>query len=143
MEPVAFLELAKDLCKKSNDEAALRSAVSRGYYGLFNSVKRFVEENVQQMPKGAESHKKVYRYLNNCGLREVVDVAGSLNDLREERNDSDYDLKVDKFKDTNSVTFLYLKARKAYDDFEIFCRNSKNRKKLVRGIAEYMNKTKN
>ncbi len=140
MEPVAFLKLAKGLCKQSNNEAALRSAVSRGYYGLFNLAKQFVEKYVHKLPKGAESHKKVYHYLNNCGLEEV---AGDLNELRDDRNDADYELNIDDFKDVNFVTLACSKAQLAYDTFEAFSKNSKNRKKLVRGIREYMNKTNN
>jgi len=143
MEPVAFLKLAKSLCKQSNNEAALRSAVSRGYYGLFNLAKQFVEQYVHKLPKGAESHVKVYRYLNNCGLEEVVEVAGDLNELRDDRNDADYELNIDDFKDVNFVTLACSKAQLAYDAFESFSKNSKNRKKLVRGIREYMNKINN
>lgn len=143
MEPVAFLKLAKDLCKQSNNEAALRSAVSRGYYGLFNLAKQFVENYVHKLPKGAESHVKVYRYLNNCGLKEVVEVAGDLNELRDDRNSADYELNIDDFKDVNFVTLACLKAQSAYDTFEAFSKNSKNHKKLVRGIREYMNKINN
>lgn len=143
MEPVAFLELAKDLCKQSNNEAALRSAVSRSYYGLFHLAKQFIEKHVHRLPKGAESHKKVYMYLNNCNLATIRDIAGDLNDLRDDRNDADYELNIDGFKDVNFVTLLYSKAQLAYNSFETFSKNSKNRKRLVRGIAEYMNKTKN
>jgi len=143
MEPAAFLELAKDLCKQSDSEAALRSAVSRGYYGLFHSASRFIERNVHQLPKGATAHAKVYQYLNNCGVPEIAEVAGNLNDLREDRNDADYDLEIDKFKDGNLVMLVYLKAQQAHEIFEAFCRNSKNRQKLVRGISEYRKKTNN
>ncbi|MCK4292512.1 MAG: hypothetical protein KAY65_04900 [Planctomycetes bacterium] len=143
MEPVAFLDLANDLCKQSNNEAALRSAVSRGYYGLFHLIKRFVEDNVQTLTKDAESHRKVYQYLNNCGLREIEEVAGNLNELRDDRNDADYDLKIDKFQDANIVVLVFLKARSAYKTFEEFCKNSENRRKLVRGILDYKKKINN
>jgi len=145
MEPVAFLRLAKSLCKQSNNEAALRSAVSRGYYGLFNLAKQFVEKHVHALPKRAESqsHEKVYHYLNNCGLEEVVEVAGDLNELRDDRNNADYELNIDDFQDVNFVTLVCLKAQSAYDAFEAFSKNSENRKKLVRGIREYRSKTNN
>lgn len=143
MEPVAFLKLAKSLCKQSNNEAALRTAVSRGYYGLFNLAKQFIEQYVHKLPKGAESHVKVYHYLNNCGLEEIVEVAGDLNELRDDRNNADYQLDINVFQDVNFVTLACSKAQLAYNNFEAVSKNSKNRHKLIRGIREYMNKTNN
>lgn len=140
MEPVEFLKLARDLCKQSNNEAALRSAISRGYYALFNLAKQFIEKHVHKLPKGAESHKKVYLYLNHCNLVKVQDIAGDLNDLRDDRNDADYDLSTDKFEDSNVVNLLFAKARASYNDFQDFVSNANNRKKLINGIAEYRKK---
>lgn len=140
MEPVAFLKLAERLCNQPDDEASLRSAVSRGYYALFHLAKNFVEKHVEKLPKDAKSHDKVYTYLNNCGVMEIVEVAGNLNDLRDERNDADYDLTTPRFSDPNVANLLFVKTRSSYRDFERFVQSADNRKKLIKGISQYKKK---
>ena len=141
MEPRAFLQLAQQLARDTTNEASLRSSVSRGYYALFNSMAQFIEENIERLSQTAEDHKKVYRYFNNCGVKDIVTIASNLNDLREERNESDYRLRSDKFKNQNVVSLLFMKASTAFNSFEDIIRSSKRRKIIVKAIRKYKQAT--
>ena len=105
-------------------------------------LEQFINNNVEQLSHSAEDHKKVYRYLYNCGIEDVEVVASNLNDLRDERNDSDYKLSLDKF-DNKHSSFMYEKAKIAFDSFENITRTRKNRTKVVNGINRYKNKISN
>ena len=137
MEPRAFLDLALELSKEEKDEASLRSCVSRSYYALFNIMRQFLDTNVERIHKNVEAHGEVYMYLFNCNVSEVKQLAMDLNDLRGERNSSDYDLNLDKFKNPYNVTLLFVKARTAFNSFEKIVSNGGNRKQIKDGIQKY------
>jgi len=137
MEPKAFLDLAQKLSKEEKDEASLRSCVSRSYYALFNIMRQFIDTNVEKIHKSVEAHGEVYRNLFNCNVSEVKQLAMALNDLRTERNSSDYDLELDKFKNPYNVTILFVKARTAFNSFERIISNGGNRKHIKDGIQKY------
>lgn len=137
MEPRAFLELAEQLSKNTTSEASLRSCVSRSYYALFNFMAQFINENVERLSKSAEDHKKVYHYFNNCGVVDIETIASDLNDLREDRNDSDYKLHSDRFKNQNVTFLLFKKASLAYNSFEKIIKSSKRRNHIVKCIERY------
>jgi hypothetical protein len=101
---------------------------------------KFVDEKIGCLSHKAEDHEKVYRYFNNCGVIKIATIASDLNDLRDERNDSDYDLKLHKF-DGNYTTLMYSKARIAFNSFVSFTENSKNCRKIVAGIRLYKTTT--
>jgi len=141
MEPKAFLELAQQLSKNADSEASLRSCVSRSYYALYNFMARFIDENIEKLSRSAKDHEKVYYYFSNCGIDNVEKIASDLNDLREDRNDSDYKLHLDKFKNQVIVSLLYKKANLAFNSFESIIGNSKKRKRIAKGIQRYKEKT--
>jgi hypothetical protein len=137
MEPRAFLQLAQQLSRDTTNEASLRSSVSRGYYALFNLMAQFVNENVEGLSHSAEDHNKVYRYFNNCGIGDLEAIASRLNDLRADRNESDYRLHSDKFRNQNVASLLFMKARTAFNSFESVTQSSKRRKHIVKAIQKY------
>lgn len=137
MEPRAFLQLAQQLSNKTTCEASLRTCISRSYYALFNLMVQFVDKNIGGLSWTANDHKKIYRYFNNCGIEDVEKIASDLNDLRDDRNDSDYKLHLDRFKDQTLVTFTFIKARRAFNSFEELLQNSKKRNQIVKAIREY------
>lgn len=140
MDPKAFLDFAQELTDRS-DEAALRSCVSRSYFALFNSMARFVEEHIGRLSHSAADHEKVVFYFNNCQVADVPDVASALNDLRNDRNRSDYRLDDDQFRSQPAVAFLYKKAEVVYNKFGELVKSSGCRKQIVRQIQEYKRKT--
>jgi uncharacterized protein (UPF0332 family) len=139
MEPKAFLDLAQNLSKEEKDEASLRSSVSRSYYALFHIMRQFIDKNVERIPKNADAHGKVHNYLFNCNISEVKLLAMDLNSLRTERNDSDYDLVSDRFKEPNTVVLLFFKARNAFNNFEKIVSTPDNRRHIMKGIQKYKN----
>ena len=139
MDPSEFLKLAHTLKKHANNEAALRTSVSRSYYSYFNYVCDVIVKQGLTLPEGAAKHKWVELYLQECGMADMVLLASNLADLRTERNCADYDMSLDKF-DVLHSTGMYLKAKTAYDGFQKLMGNSANRKKVRRGILEYCQK---
>jgi hypothetical protein len=140
MDPKGFLDFAREL-KNRNDEAALRSCVSRSYFALFNSMANFVEEHVGQLTHSAADHEKVVYYFNNCQVADVPELAIDLNSLRVDRNCSDYRLDDSRFSDKNTVTLLYKRAEIAYNNFVKIVSSSGRRKQIVQQIKEYKSKT--
>jgi len=140
MKPKAFLVLAQQLSRNATCEASLRTCVSRSYYALFNLMAQFIEEHVESLSHAAGDHEKVYHYLYNCGIAEVETIASDLNDLRDERNDSDYKLHLNKFSDNYTVT-MWLKAKTAFDSFENLINSRKKRESLAKGILRYKHRT--
>ncbi len=137
MDPKDFLDLAQNL-SRTNNEASLRTCISRSYYALFNLMAQFINKEVEKLSHSAEDHEKVYRYFNNCGLPNVAIIASDLNDLRDGRNDSDYKLNL-RF-DSNEATLMYFKARTAFNSFVSFAQNSSDCKNMVAGIKLYKTK---
>jgi uncharacterized protein (UPF0332 family) len=63
-----YLTLAKDLSEDENDEAALRSAVSRTYYAVFNIVKDLLDEKEATISENTDSiHRSVWNACNQRG----------------------------------------------------------------------------
>lgn len=138
MEGKDFLELAKKL-QNSDEEASLRTAVSRSYYAIFNHVKDFMTANGIKLPSAAEAHEKAQQYLSNSGIEEAEDLADDLDNLRRNRNDADYELRSPKFSyDKKNTGLVSAKAMLFFSNFDKL-----NRINLVKGILEYKKKTNN
>lgn len=139
MEPRAFLDLAADL-KDGRNEASWRTSVSRSYYALFNQIARFINNNIAALSNSADDHKKVYFYLNSCGVETVQTIAKCLNSLRVDRNDADYRLDLDRF-DENCANTAFIQARIAMQEFENAIGNARGRKTIIDGINLYKQRT--
>lgn len=137
----AFLNLAHELLSSTDNEAALRTSVSRSYYALHNHLAKFVNDVVCQLPKDASKHEKVYRWLHNCDVDAIRAIARSLDTLREARNEADYDLDSSGFMDVMRVTLLYTKARDEFKRFSDFTKSAANRRKIKEGIEAYRART--
>jgi uncharacterized protein (UPF0332 family) len=100
MNPADFISLAIKL-SNSQQEAELRTAVGRAYYGAFHAARELLEEcDIGFPPKelfGADIHRKVQYCLANAGNANADAVATRLHILRRQRNAADYDLKIDSF----------------------------------------------
>ncbi|MBA7659407.1 hypothetical protein ES703_67385 [subsurface metagenome] len=136
MEAIAFLELAQTLSGQSNDEAALRTSVGRSYYALHNFFTQFILAEGFFLPKSGTRHDLVFQDLHNCNVEEIRQIAKSLDDLHDERNDADYELEITKFQEPNHAVLLFLKAKKAYEDFQKLTSNRKKRNQIAKGIRD-------
>lgn len=133
-----FLEVAKKL-QNSEVEAERRTAISRAYYAAFNYVKGFLKNENIAILKDASGHKKAYYYLLNSGLSEARKLADDLDNLRDVRNDADYELISPKHKfDKLNCGLTYRRAVKFFENFEQI-----DHKNLSKGIWEYKKKTNN
>lgn len=98
-----------------------------------------MNDNIATLSNSAEDHKKVYYYLNNCGVENVQDIASSLNYLRDSRNDADYKMDLDRF-DENCANIAFIQAKSAIQGFEKAVGNAKGRQAIVHGIESYKSK---
>lgn len=89
-----YVVLADDLAVHGS-EAWQRSAVSRAYYGAFNSARRWVEANVGPIDNGS-AHRRVWRAFRTTAhpaedARAAWMTVSRLGDeLRRLRNQADY-----------------------------------------------------
>lgn len=89
-----YVVLADDLSAHGS-EAWQRSAISRAYYGAFNSARRWVEANVGPVDNGS-AHRRVWRVFRTtahpaANARAAWMTVGRLGDeLRRLRNQADY-----------------------------------------------------
>lgn len=137
MEPKAFIDLAQSLVSPNRpSEAAIRTSVSRSYYGLYNFLSGFFEDNGFELPPAAEAHKIIHRELYNCGIPSVRGIAEFLQELRRERNNADYHLELTEYAEDRPAQMSLIKARNAYRNFGDFTGGNK-RRQLVKKIAKY------
>ncbi|MHC1594076.1 MAG: hypothetical protein ACXQT2_02070, partial [Methanotrichaceae archaeon] len=62
-EWIQYLNLAKELARSDNDEAKLRSSISRAYYAAFCNAKNYLEDvDHQNVPKD-QAHSFVINYF--------------------------------------------------------------------------------
>ncbi|MBM4141907.1 MAG: HEPN domain-containing protein [Nitrospira sp.] len=138
MEGRDFLNLAIKL-QNAEDEAEHRTAVSRAYYAAFNHVKSFLYKCKIKLPKAAKAHVKAYQYLFNSGLDEAEDLAEILDNLRNYRNDADYELISPKYqhnkKNCHLVCFQAEQFFNRFDKVDSII--------LEKGIWEYKKRTNN
>jgi uncharacterized protein (UPF0332 family) len=138
MDGKDFLELAKKL-QNSEVEAERRTSVSRAYYAIFNHVKSFLNIHNIKLPRAAQAHEKAHQYLYNSGIEEAEDLADTLDNLREKRNDADYELISPKYNhDKLNCGLTCVKANQFFARFDKI-----NPASLVKGITEYKKKTNN
>jgi uncharacterized protein (UPF0332 family) len=133
-----YFDLARKLAQMRT-EAAIRSAISRGYYAAFHFARTLVESFGFSLPKDAAAHDKIYQMLNNTGIQTAANTAALLFDLRRRRNLADYDFKqkdmqtyADCQKDLLKITSVIT-----------FCENCSNepmRSELKKGISDYVQK---
>jgi len=140
MQGADFLEVAKDLAK-SHSEAALRSAVSRAYYALFNVAAQVLIEWGFVVSQGPGAHGEVRNRFSNCGIEQVTDFVHSLDELRARRNQADYNMNSKAFDNRTHCALLVASAGVAIQTLKEF-RQEPLRRQIQTGIREYERKIK-
>jgi hypothetical protein len=85
-----FIDLA-DRLKESADEAYLRTAVSRAYYGALHVGASYLRKRGHVIPQTADIHSYVPEHLSGSGARTAErNAAVVLGRLRVERGRADY-----------------------------------------------------
>ncbi len=115
MDPLAFLDVAALLTGQQanpSEEARSRSAIGRAYYALYNVViYEFFKLGIN-LRRDPQAHTRAYRYLLNSGIPEAKGAGKVLDDLREDRNDADYEMRAGGF-DLRRASLAEAKARQA------------------------------
>lgn len=87
-----YLNLARSL-ETRQEEASLRSAVSRSYFGAFCYARNYARDHQNFFPSGKSSdHTGVREHFQTHSM---PDIARRLQRLREWRNQCDYDDEVE------------------------------------------------
>lgn len=89
-----YLEISKFLVNQGNDiqrEAALRSAVSRAYYGAFCHARNYAIAKLNYVSKPTKDHQELPDCFYNNNFNDIENI---LVELRGWRNKCDYDDKV-------------------------------------------------
>ena len=81
-----YIKLAEELALTQN-QAKLRSAVSRAYYGVFSQCRTFCKKSMDKSP---DVHRKIIEKLKMGETREEISLGNSLSNLRDKRNEADY-----------------------------------------------------
>lgn len=91
-----FLSLANRLANDPmSGPAAIRTAISRAYYGAFLSVLSFVKDELGiscRVPSKATEHQSLPQLLANCKVALAVDLGQRLTNLHQSRKEADYEM---------------------------------------------------
>jgi uncharacterized protein (UPF0332 family) len=138
MEAKDYFDLARKLAQMRT-EAAIRSAISRGYYAAFHTAKKLVEGLGFHFTKDAAAHDKLFYLLNNAGIKSAEDVAKFLSDLRRRRNLADYDFEQKKMQTYQDCQYDLVRVAGIFSFSENYS-SEPLRSELKKGIAEYIQK---
>lgn len=86
---VKYLTLAEELATRNQDEAALRSAVSRAYYAVFCTARGHLRLQRVEVPRKAPHDFVWNHYRHAGGLRRQIGLDGDR--LKKNRNLADYE----------------------------------------------------
>ena len=134
MEGKEFLEFAQKMLQ-FHSEAAIRSAVSRIYYAVFNTGKALLNEMGFVLSKDAAAHEELYRRLYNSGFPAIQETASWLFDMRRKRISADYDMVSHDFKLHKSYALDIARAQLSIEQLESY-HQQPLRNQLKDGIQE-------
>jgi hypothetical protein len=84
-----YLELADELAKRA-DEAALRSAISRGYYYVYHLALKRAEANDFKPLSGEGTHTQLWRVFSTSPEPDCINLGHIASRLKEKRERADY-----------------------------------------------------
>lgn len=132
-----FLELArKMLVMHRADPAALRSVVSRAYYGTFHNARAFLEEMGRHPTKTENGHQFLQVRLLNAGEEHATKLGTLLTHLHERRKKADYEIGDAKYETEDFAVEAIARADRAMRLLEI-CREGETRGRIDAGISNY------
>lgn len=92
MDPHRFLTQAQRLAA-STEEEDWRTAASRSYFAAFHVASDFMTSLGFTVPHADRAHGYLWMRLQNSGEPAVAQAGRKLSDLRQKRNQADYQLK--------------------------------------------------
>lgn len=137
MDGEEFMLLAGKLAAgAAADEASMRTAVSRAYYGAFHLARRFLEDIGCTPPAMANVQVFVQHYLHGSGHPDACRVASFLADLHAARNRADYQLS-NRQVGTRPYAILNVETAHNIRAALLLCREDAARAAIQSGIADY------
>lgn len=87
-----FIKFSEDLHATKSDEASLRSAISRAYYGAFGAIRPYCVQRFNISSRSnPEIHRIVIEKLKSSSNKLEFSTGNILSILRDDRNNADYD----------------------------------------------------
>ena len=120
MIPKDYISFAELLVDKTDDSDALkaakyRSAISRAYYAVFHHGVKVLRNCSATLSNKADDHQIVCQTMCECAVKGFKSIGGNLRDLRDWRNDADYQLDNDSVEKKGNVAAKVSLARKLID----------------------------
>jgi uncharacterized protein (UPF0332 family) len=85
-----YLELAEELSKRVTDESALRTAISRAYYSVFNTARLRPSVVEYRFPEDGQSHGEVWALYERNTNQDCKMLATVGQRLKRKRVQADY-----------------------------------------------------
>jgi uncharacterized protein (UPF0332 family) len=140
MDAGAFLEVANQLLagklRSSSPEAENRTAISRAYYALFNTVSQYLRRYKISFKSTFNSHIKVVEALRDTTNDDVISIAEEMDGLRVVRQDADYDLDYDG-SSRNNAKIEVSRAQLAISNFKKFDSSDE----IAKAVKDHLVKT--
>jgi uncharacterized protein (UPF0332 family) len=116
-----YIDLSKELIegqrgKGTPQEAHLRTAISRAYFGIYCLARNYLEEKGNAIP-GKDSHKTVREAFLESGNKLGIQIGDALGRLFKKRKDADYGNDV--MIDFSEATMAYQMAFRALQHLKI------------------------
>jgi uncharacterized protein (UPF0332 family) len=128
-----FLDVAGEL-KDHPKEAFIRTSISRSYYGVFLYFRDFLKTGGLSFGNSGNAHRWIADCLVNCSVYAGKVVGKNLRDLRDFRNQADYDL--NRSISAKDASRCYSQAAKMIVDFHsLLTPNDKT--KLIQSAEKY------
>ena len=111
-----YIELADELMKAKPDrltDAAIRSAVSRMYYGVFCLTRDLLKKKGFDLPRSGQVHTLVRDALKRLNSNDSVKLAKMLSELHSHRKVADYETAITINK--NQAVLIDYKKREALE----------------------------
>ncbi len=86
-----YIKFSEELYNSKTDEASLRSAISRAYYGAFGTIRPYCISRFNISSKSnPEIHRTIIEKLKTSGNKLEYSTGNILSSLRDDRNNADY-----------------------------------------------------
>jgi uncharacterized protein (UPF0332 family) len=135
MDPEAFATVAAAIAK-GGTPAHSRTAVGRAYYSVFNNALVLLHPEVR-FAKVKDKHSRLIQYLGNCSDILMQRVSSQLSELKDKRNQADYEMASDDAVENQQTVELHVEtARRLNANLKSTLRGP-NRAKIVSAINSY------
>ena len=141
MKPELFLTLARAISNKPIvGPAECRTAISRAYYGVFHSLRRFIKLDLSISIHASggrdNSHLLLQQYLVNCNVALAAQMGRMLRDLHDSRKEADYDLDNDKLETSAHVQACVARADSLLNKLELL-NQAPTKQLFIAGLTQY------